>query len=156
MISRGTVREWSDDGYGVVDSADTPGGCWVFHISVAQDGFRALTPGDEVAFTFERARQDGFEFRALVLWPPRCRARYNTTARDRTWSIHGIPEHACHSMVGRQGHPPARQLRGPGVAQRPPGSMTPQVSLLTACGLIGAVACLPHLDQDAEPCVICG
>jgi cold shock protein len=43
MISRGTVREWSDDGYGVVDSADTPGGCWVFHISVAQDGFRALT-----------------------------------------------------------------------------------------------------------------
>jgi len=32
----GTVREWAEEGWGVVDSAETPGGCWV-HWSVVHE-----------------------------------------------------------------------------------------------------------------------
>lgn len=34
------------------------------------DGYRRLTPGDHVTFTHEAARQDGFEYRAILVWPP--------------------------------------------------------------------------------------
>lgn len=71
VASKGTVREWSDDGgFGVVDSADTPGGCW-FHFSHVVTGEHASPrPCDQVAFTHETMPQDRFSYRALLVWPP--------------------------------------------------------------------------------------
>jgi CspA family cold shock protein len=71
MQSEGTVRSWSDaDGWGVIDSPATPGGCWVHFSNVVCEGFRRLTPGDHVTFTYEALRQDGFDYRAILVWPP--------------------------------------------------------------------------------------
>jgi cold shock protein len=61
VLSEGTVREWSDDrGWGVIDSAETPGGCWVDFSAIVSPGYRSLEPGGPVAFTYEAPRQDGF------------------------------------------------------------------------------------------------
>jgi CspA family cold shock protein len=71
MPSDGTVREWSDDqGWGVIDSADTPGGCWVHFSNIVSDEYRSLTPGDRVPFTHEARGQDGFGYRAILVWAP--------------------------------------------------------------------------------------
>ncbi|GAA0307473.1 cold shock domain-containing protein [Kineococcus aurantiacus] len=71
MSSRGTVRAWHDDeGWGVLDSPDTPGGCWV-HVSqiTGRDGADPRE-GEEVEFTFEAVPdQDGYRFRAVRAWP---------------------------------------------------------------------------------------
>ena len=69
MTTDGIVREWhSDEGWGVLDSADTPGGCWAHFGSVLASGYRALDAGQAVSFDFERGRQDGFDFRAVAVW----------------------------------------------------------------------------------------
>ncbi|MDQ2815938.1 MAG: cold shock domain-containing protein [Actinomycetota bacterium] len=71
MLSEGTVREWSDDhGWGVIDSADTPGGCWAHFSVIVSPGYRSLEPGDRVAFAYEAPGQDGFSYRAVQVWPP--------------------------------------------------------------------------------------
>ena len=71
VLSEGTVREWSDDrGWGVIDSAETPGGCRVHFSVIVSPGYRTLAPGDQVAFTFEAPGQDGFGYRAVQVWPP--------------------------------------------------------------------------------------
>jgi len=70
MHSQGTVRTWDDDeGTGVIDSADTPGGCWVNFSSLVMEGFHSLTVGDHVTFTYEAGQQDGFGYRAVLVWP---------------------------------------------------------------------------------------
>lgn len=66
----GTVALWhAEEGWGVVSSADTPGGCWTHFSHIDGGGFRELTAGDAVSFTFERLgpgeEQDGFTFRAV-------------------------------------------------------------------------------------------
>src|ERR1700722_20663413 len=65
VASEGTVRQWSDErGFGVIDSADTPGGCW-FHFScVVTKELASPRPGDQVTFTYETLPQDGFSYRA--------------------------------------------------------------------------------------------
>jgi len=69
MSAAGVVREWhSDDGWGVIDSAVTPGGCWVSFGSVLMPGYRSLVPGAAVAFEFEDGPQDGFAYRATAVW----------------------------------------------------------------------------------------
>lgn len=62
----GTVREWrAEEGWGVVDSADTPGGCWVHFSAVDGSGFRALIVGSNVDLGWEAVTdQDGYKFRA--------------------------------------------------------------------------------------------
>ena len=71
MPSEGTVREWSDDhGWGVLDSPDTPGGFWVHFSNIVTTGSGTLTPGDPVTFTYQTGRQDGFDYRADLVWPP--------------------------------------------------------------------------------------
>lgn len=71
VLSEGTVREWSDDhGWGVIDSADTPGGCWVHFSMIVADGLASLQPGDHVTFTYETPGQEGFDYRAVMVWPP--------------------------------------------------------------------------------------
>ena len=53
----------------MIDSADTPGGCWVHFSDVVTDGAGSLTPGDQVTFTYEVVSQDGFNYRAVLVWP---------------------------------------------------------------------------------------
>jgi cold shock protein len=65
MRTTGVVREWrEEEGWGVLDSETTPGGCWAHFSSLDMDGYRSLTAGQVVEFTVEVARQDGFDFRA--------------------------------------------------------------------------------------------
>lgn len=71
MVSHGDVREWNEDeGFGVIDSPDTPGGCWAHFSSIVMDGYRSLAAGDPVAFTCEAGLQDGYDYRAILVWPP--------------------------------------------------------------------------------------
>ncbi|OUS94501.1 hypothetical protein CA951_18015 [Rhodococcus sp. NCIMB 12038] len=58
MSTRGVVREWNDhDLFGVIDSPETPGGCWVIWSTVAvrhpETGKRELIVGQEVDFDWE-------------------------------------------------------------------------------------------------------
>ena len=70
MTSRGKVRVWhAEEGWGVLDSAATPGGCWAHFSAVLVPGYRALDTGGAVEFTFEAAEQDGYAFRAVEVWP---------------------------------------------------------------------------------------
>ena len=43
MTTVGTVRRWHDEeGWGVIDSPDTPGGCWAHYSNVAVTGHESL------------------------------------------------------------------------------------------------------------------
>lgn len=70
MSASGLVAVWHDDeGWGVIESAATPGGCWTHFSAVRVDGFASLTQGQEVSFEFEPVDQDGYRFRAAAAWP---------------------------------------------------------------------------------------
>ncbi len=70
MAAAGTIREWSaDEGFGVIDSAEIPGGSWAHFSVIVMDGYRSLAAGQRVSFTFEPASQDGFSCRAITVWP---------------------------------------------------------------------------------------
>jgi CspA family cold shock protein len=70
MASVGTVREFhADEGWGVLDGVDVPGGCWVSFAAVQKQGYRSLTAGQAVRFIAERANQDGYGYRAVKVWP---------------------------------------------------------------------------------------
>jgi cold shock protein len=69
MATTGIVREWhSDEGWGVIDSPATPGGCWVHFGAVLTDGYRSLDAGRTVSFDYEDGPQDGFAYRAVAVW----------------------------------------------------------------------------------------
>lgn len=62
------VREWHpEEGWGVVDSPQTPGGCWVHFSHIQATRYRELAPGTTVALEFEPADQDGFAYRAVTV-----------------------------------------------------------------------------------------
>lgn len=64
------VRSWDDDaGWGVLDSAETPGGCWAHYSHVEAEGFRSLRPGADVDLEWEAPGQDGYSFRAVRVMP---------------------------------------------------------------------------------------
>lgn len=64
------VREWHpDEGWGVVEAPQVPGGCWVGFGQVAVAGYRGLRARQEVALEWETAAQDGYAYRALRVWP---------------------------------------------------------------------------------------
>ena len=70
MVTTGTVREWHpDDGWGLIDSDETPGGCWVHFSAIRGSGYKSLTEGRSVQLEHEAAEQDGFSFRAVAVWP---------------------------------------------------------------------------------------
>lgn len=70
MTSLGQVRVWHDaEGWGVIDSAVTPGGCWAHFSSVLVAGYKALATGQSVEFSYEAGEQDGFSYRAVEVWP---------------------------------------------------------------------------------------
>lgn len=67
----GVVREYDDgEGTGVIDSLETPGGCWVHYSMIDVPGWKTLSVGQRVRFTFESdVKQDGFVFRAVRVGP---------------------------------------------------------------------------------------
>jgi CspA family cold shock protein len=67
----GIVRYFDDkDGVGVIDSPDTPGGCWCHYSNIDIPGRKTLHAGQSVRFTFEgEIEQDGFVYRALSVQP---------------------------------------------------------------------------------------
>ena len=84
MQSVGTVRMWHrEEGWGVVDCPDTPGGCFVHFSHLWNDsapkhgagvyvtvGFREAFEGETVDFDWQRTSQpgtqDGFSF--IAIW----------------------------------------------------------------------------------------
>lgn len=67
----GVTRSWSDDeGWGVLDSAATPGGCWVHFSAVDMEPPVRLEVGQRVRATVEAVTdQDGFRWRAVHVRP---------------------------------------------------------------------------------------
>lgn len=64
------MRVWhAEEGWGVLDSSETPGGCWTHFSDVEMDGYRELVAGQQVDLEWERADQDGFSFRAVRVLP---------------------------------------------------------------------------------------
>ena len=69
-MESGTVREWDDgEGWGVIDSPATPGGCWAHFSVVRMPGYKHLEPGAHVVFEWEEPGQYGYDFRAVAVWP---------------------------------------------------------------------------------------
>lgn len=67
-----TVREWHDEeGWGVLDSPETPGGCWGHYSHIQAEGFRTLSPGQRVQLQWEAPgfKQDGYVYRAVNIVP---------------------------------------------------------------------------------------
>jgi len=72
VTSRGVVRFWnSEDGWGVIDCAQIPGGCWVHFSEVEVEGFRKFTPGRHVTFEWQTMSGpvEGFAFVAAGVHP---------------------------------------------------------------------------------------
>jgi CspA family cold shock protein len=70
VATPGIVRAWLDEqGWGVIDSPETPGGCWTHFSAVAVADFARLGAGQEVLLEGEEAAQDGFAYRAVRTWP---------------------------------------------------------------------------------------
>jgi cold shock protein len=70
MRTTGTVREFdAEQGWGVIDTPVTPGGCWVHFSAINVNGYRALGVGDTVVLDLESADQDGYVYRAVDVWP---------------------------------------------------------------------------------------
>ena len=65
--TRGTVASWNNDGWGVLDSPDTPGGCFALWAHIASDEVRDLRVGQAVQFSYEQADQDDYPFRATYI-----------------------------------------------------------------------------------------
>lgn len=67
-----TVREWhEEDGWGVLDSPETPGGCFSHFSDIQMTGFRTLSPGQQVGLEWEAPgfEQDGYVYRAVSIVP---------------------------------------------------------------------------------------
>ncbi|WP_236077678.1 cold shock domain-containing protein [Rhodococcus sp. P1Y] len=70
---QGTVEVWhAEEGWGVIASAKTPGGCWIHISDVVGSGFKQLTVGQNVDLEFEDlaakypgGNQDGYRYRAI-------------------------------------------------------------------------------------------
>jgi cold shock protein len=65
VTGEGVVRTWSeDDGWGVVESAQTPGDVFVHFSAIEMDGYHFLTPGQKVAFTAQPMDIEGCSWQA--------------------------------------------------------------------------------------------
>ena len=68
----GVIRWFdADEGWGVIDAPEVPGGCFVHFANIEMPGYRQLRAGQHVRFTFERPGflQDGCPYRVLAVWP---------------------------------------------------------------------------------------
>jgi cold shock protein len=67
----GVVRDFdADEGWGCIDSSETPAGCFVHFSHIEGAGYRKLIGGQRVAFTYEALDflQDGYPYRAVRVW----------------------------------------------------------------------------------------
>lgn len=71
MATSGIVRTWfNEEGWGVIDSPETPGGCWAHYSAVAVAVYRSLVAGQRVHLDWEPVDdQDGYRYRAVRAWP---------------------------------------------------------------------------------------
>ncbi|OJF16121.1 cold-shock protein [Couchioplanes caeruleus subsp. caeruleus] len=100
MISIGTVRTFdAEEGWGVIDGPDVPGGCWVHFSAIAMDGYQELARGQHVSFRAEAASQDGFAYRAVKVWtsdiepPDRTRTQDGSAAYHSSLTLTFGPRH---------------------------------------------------------------
>lgn len=69
MSQTGTVREFdADEGWGVIDAPEVPGGCFVHFSAIVMAGYRSLAAGQTVTFEAVPAQQDGYAFAATKVW----------------------------------------------------------------------------------------
>ncbi len=70
-VHAGRVLRWDDDeGWGVLTSGEVAGTVFAHFSAIEMDGYRALTPGQEVEFTCEPGRgQDGCDHTASWVRP---------------------------------------------------------------------------------------
>ncbi|MEV4092750.1 cold-shock protein [Streptosporangium saharense] len=67
----GTVVSWdAEEGWGVLTSPSVPGEVWAHFSAVAGPSYGSLNEGEAVLFTYERARQDGYDHRAVSVRRP--------------------------------------------------------------------------------------
>jgi CspA family cold shock protein len=67
-VARGTVKSWkAGKGWGAIRSDELPPGrdAWFHFSTVDMSGLHTLEAGQAVEFSFERAQQDSFEYRAV-------------------------------------------------------------------------------------------
>lgn len=70
MTVDAVIREWNvDEGWGVIDSPETPGGCWAHFSNAAVAGYVRFESGQAVRLDWEAPGQDGYPFRAVRFWP---------------------------------------------------------------------------------------
>ncbi|WIM92998.1 cold shock domain-containing protein [Actinoplanes oblitus] len=94
MTVIGTIREWNDDeGWGVIDSPRTPGGCWALFSQAAVSGYVSFTAGQSVRLEWESPGQDGWPYRAVRFWPE------GQEPVDRFADATGGPGGAYHSTL---------------------------------------------------------
>ncbi|WP_433499380.1 cold-shock protein [Sphaerimonospora sp. CA-214678] len=70
-MTRGMVVSWYDEeGWGVLRSPDLPSDVFAHFSTIAQlgQGYRSLSPGRRVRFTWEARPQDGYEFSAVEVF----------------------------------------------------------------------------------------
>ncbi len=66
----GTVVVWhTDEGWGAVASPDVDGDVWTHFSNIRGPGFKVLSAGQPVRFTYETPGQDGFSHRAVSVEP---------------------------------------------------------------------------------------
>ncbi|GAA4513186.1 hypothetical protein GCM10023191_079910 [Actinoallomurus oryzae] len=53
----------------MLDSAETPGGCWAHFSNIAAPGYRELNAGQRVRLEWESPGQDRYDFRAIRVVP---------------------------------------------------------------------------------------
>jgi CspA family cold shock protein len=65
---RGIVRLWNaGEGWGVIDSPATPGGCFASFATLRMEGFRTLDAGQVVDLEFDKFTADGYDFYATAV-----------------------------------------------------------------------------------------
>ncbi|MGC5033562.1 cold shock domain-containing protein [Micromonospora sp. DT229] len=118
MSGPGVVRIYhSDEGWGVIDGAEVPGGCWVHFSAIAMNAYRQLAAGQEVSFIAEPVAQDGFAYRAVKVWTTETEPLTNretvpsparTTARWH-WPLTNHPS-LTGADSGRPGRPSGQMI----------------------------------------------
>ncbi|MHA4852115.1 cold-shock protein [Rhodococcus sp. MSC1_016] len=92
MATTGVVRSW-DFGrmQGIIDSDETPGGCWTLFHSVAVEGFPSLREGQQVEFEWDvlDSPMMGCDFYTIRAWPvggePYVAPRSDSPFSTRVW-----------------------------------------------------------------------
>jgi len=122
---RGTVRSWNaEEGWGVVDSPQTAGGCWVHASAVQVPGPQELAPGTGVELLWVDADQDGYLYRALSVRPDGVDPSYERPAAPQAGS--GAEAGAYGGALGLGLGPDFDLATGPGFVVDVPVTAEPE------------------------------